>query len=332
MDTRVAYWTENKGVLTLFNTAGQQLKIIPATQAPAYIAAYSAGHPDATDVGRSLGIAPTGTTSGGSAGGMTANQAATQARQAQQDAFDQRRWQEGYDVDKAKFNATLGENQRQYNETFGFEKAKFNAQHGLAEAQQKWREAVDARDHQAAEFWKNRSYELERNQLTRAATNDLYAAKRGPQDWVSYWYRSRGMTPPAGVESVPIEQAIPNWARPVEYGQGAPRAVATAQPEAQAPAATVPAWSQPAQQPAAQPAPAAPVFTRDGVTPGASVAMKTVNGTTTVAEPTLAATGVPGAKTGQTFSLAQFGGEEPAWLRAALSGQEAKIPNWAAPK
>lgn len=162
-----------------------------------------------------------GGTGGPSSAGPSWAQQQSVAQHTAATAEDARRWQEEYDVNKAKFNA----------------------QQGLAEATQKWREATDSRDFGAAEFWKSRAYELQRNAQTMDYTKQLQSMS-GPEDYVKYWYASRGMTTPRGAESVRYEDAIPSWAQPVPYGQGAPTANTTTTTTVPTPTTTTtPAWA-----------------------------------------------------------------------------------------
>src|SRR5206468_413938 len=45
-----------------------------------------------------------------------------------------------------------------------------------------------------------------------------------------YWHRSHGYTPPAGSESVKLEDALPPWAKPAGYGAGAPTSATATTP------------------------------------------------------------------------------------------------------
>lgn len=124
---------------------------------------------------------------------------------------------------------TLTENQRQYNESFGADKAKFNTtvsgrdaagnptlagrQQQLDEAKFNWQQAIDARDFASAEKYRKLASDLSQNHLTLDYTSMLNS-KKGPEDWVDYWYQSRGMTAPRGAQSIPLEQAVPAWAQP----------------------------------------------------------------------------------------------------------------------
>lgn len=125
-------------------------------------------------------------------------------------------------------NASLAEQQRQFNERFGMDKAMFNittdqkerffnTDDAFRKAVQSWREAVDKRDFEGAEYWKSRAYEMQRSAQTQDAWKTMMG-QTGPRDWVKYWHNSRGMTTPRGEESVPVEDAIPFWARPMAHG------------------------------------------------------------------------------------------------------------------
>ena len=156
----------------------------------------------------------------------------------------------GQDISAANAAAERAQQNQQFQSNQDMERAKFNISQQFNEAQQKWREAVDARDAQAADYWKARTYELQRNQQTMDYTKQLQSMS-GPQDYVKYWYASRGMTTPRGAESVRYEDAIPTWAQPVGYGSdaGALGQAARAQ-------AAVPTWAKPTNAaPAAAPGP-----------------------------------------------------------------------------
>ena len=143
----------------------------------------------------------------------------------------------------AQSAASLAEQQRQFDETFGYNKARGDQAQQLDQAKFEWQKAVDARDSAAADFWKARTYELQRNQQTMDYTKQLQSMS-GPQDYVKYWYASRGMTTPRGAESVPYEQAIPSWAQPVQNDSHAGAFGAAARTQA-------PTWSAPKPAPAA---------------------------------------------------------------------------------
>lgn len=136
---------------------------------------------------------------GGGNGGVSASTAYSQQQQNARDAAD------------------LAERQRQFNETMGYNKARGDQSMQLDQATQKWKEAVDARDYQSAEFWKARAQELQQNNLALNYTQ-LLANKSGPQDWVKYWKLSRGISPVPGEDQVPLDQALPAWARGVTPG------------------------------------------------------------------------------------------------------------------
>lgn len=55
--------------------------------------------------------------------------------------------------------------------------------------------------------------EMRQRELANKAWETMMQTRSGPQDWVKYWYNSRGQTVPAGEESIPVEQALPPWAR-----------------------------------------------------------------------------------------------------------------------
>lgn len=159
--------------------------------------------------------------SGSSESGNLAARLAELQLQSQQLEENRRQFQESFGADKAKYNTTVSGHDAEGNATLA------GRQQALDEARFNEEKANNARDFQAAEYWRARGQELQQNQLTRDVTNDLYASKKGPQDWVDYWYRSRQMTPPAGAESVKVEDAIPAWARgyapgtyPNSSGQG----------------------------------------------------------------------------------------------------------------
>jgi hypothetical protein len=122
----------------------------------------------------------------------------------------------------AQHRASLAEQQRQYDLTMGADKSKFDQKMALDQATQKWREAVDARDFESANFWKSRSQELAQNHLALGYT-DMMSKLTGPRDWVKYGKLSRGQSLAPGEESVPLDQSMPSWARgvnPGSYGYG----------------------------------------------------------------------------------------------------------------
>lgn len=173
MDTKVAYWTEDaNGGLVLFNQSGQKLTTVPVTQAASYIAAYSAGNPAATDLGKSF--AGTGTSSGGG----TAAQTSAAAQQ----------------------QATRVEDARQFDLTQAERKARGDQSMQLDQAKLEWQKAIDARDFSNAEKWKQVSADL--------AERQFKASISGPQDWVKYWRDSRGGAGQAAAAS----PSVPTWA------------------------------------------------------------------------------------------------------------------------
>lgn len=248
----------------------------------------------------------------------------------------------------------LAQNWQKFVEQMGLDKSMFdqrqgldNKRFGLEEAIQNWRMATDARDFEAAEKWRTEAARLARQQFAQSQYTDEAAITqsqnaqtqnylnmllqlRGPQDWARYWHTSRGETTPRGAEAVPFEQAVPAWAQPrmladrasfanaPAWGGGTVGGQAGGLPGGQTQTGGGNNGVPPPPPPAA-PAPTEPVFTSNGVTPGATVQLKTTNGVTTVGEPTLAMTG-PNNRY-MTMPLTQFGGKEPAWLRAAMAGQ-----------
>lgn len=112
-------------------------------------------------------------------------------------------------------------------ETMGMDKAKLNNEAAAADAKQKWQEAIDRRDFTAAEHWKTEANNLAYMNARTAQQNDfsslaqrynesLLAAKKGPQDWASYWSQKRGFAPPAGAGTPdplvnPFGSPPPSW-------------------------------------------------------------------------------------------------------------------------
>lgn len=262
-----AYWVEDdKGNLIVYNGSGQYLDVVPKAAAGDFVARFNQGQRDMTKDYR-LGA---DASSGGSANGpawANVNLRGQELAQSHQ-----------------QFGATLAEQQRQFNETMGKDKSMFDQNLAFQTAQQKWREAVDARDFSAAEYWKARSQELQQNHLALDYTQ-LLSSKSGPQDWIQYARLSRGESPlgtPDG-RTVPLDQALPEWARgfrPGSYpdsrgqtatasfggqpGAGGPAAGAqgSAGPRGvidmvhstmDNPARTSPAWAQGASQPLDKP-------------------------------------------------------------------------------
>lgn len=125
----------------------------------------------------------------------------------------------------------LDEQIRQFNESFGANKARFNIEQQLDEAKFGWQQAVDSRDFEAAEAWREKYHGLDlrrqgqseytdeagisqgQNRLTMDYLNFL-ASQQGPDDWVKYWDTSRGRTTARGDENIPFEQAVPAFAQP----------------------------------------------------------------------------------------------------------------------
>ena len=159
----------------------------------------------------------------------------------------------------------LAERQRQYNETFGFQKAQYNTNTQMAQAQQEWQKAVDARDFASAEYWRNQAFGLQQQQFQEQQYTDqagiaqnqnrqafdytaLLSQMSGPQDYGKYWYASRGMTQPRGEAAIPYEQAIPSAFQPMALPrqqpyQSGPAFAPGGAPAA--PAASVPAFIAP---------------------------------------------------------------------------------------
>lgn len=233
----------------------------------------------------------------------------------------------------AQKQAELAEQQRQFNEKFGFDKAAFNARQAVDEGGLTgyFRGAPtldrDKLSENSYQFSAQQAFDYYRR-LQDLASN--------PRNFVANFFQNRGQAVPPGAQAYgntsqklsamkPFEQFLPEFlgSQGRGYGRGATSGQMAGQ---QAQTSRMDAVPPPPPAIVAQaPAPSAgPVFTRNGVTSGASVNLTTTNGITTP-EPTLAATGVPGANTGQTIPLAQFGGQEPAWLRAALSGGVAQF-------
>lgn len=131
----------------------------------------------------------------------------------------------------------LAQQQQQFLESFGQQKAAFDIRQQFDQAKQRWSEAIDARDYASAERWRaiaqdlnERSLglqaELGRGGLGLQAAQLLCNLRRGPQDWVDYFYRSRGFLPPAGGEPVSLEQALPAFLAALGVQRGSANAPA----------------------------------------------------------------------------------------------------------
>jgi hypothetical protein len=197
-----AYWVEDgNGNLMVYNGSGQYLDAVSKNAAGDFVARFNQGQRDMTKDYRPG--ADTG--SGGGANGpawANVNLRGQELNQSHQE-----------------FGQRLGEEQRQFDARMGQDNSQFNARLGLDQATQKWREAVDARDFDAAEYWKARAQELSQNRLALDYTS-LLASKSGPQDWITYGRLSRQESPlgtPDG-KTVPLDQALPEWARGFKPG------------------------------------------------------------------------------------------------------------------
>ncbi len=116
---------------------------------------------------------------------------------------------------QAQFDARQAQDAHQFDLQYGLNQSR----QALDEATQKWREAIDARDFKAAEYWKARAQELQQNRLALDYTS-LLASKSGPHDWITYGRLSRQESPlgtPDG-KTVPLDQALPSWARGMSPG------------------------------------------------------------------------------------------------------------------
>lgn len=330
MDTNAAYWTEDaNGNLLVYNGQGQFLDRVPKAAAPTFVARFSQGQRD-----MAKDYSPEAQSSGGSGGsngpawaniglrGQELNQSAAQFGQRLSE--EQRQFNERFHMDKAIHNNNLGEQQRQFNERMGMDKSMFDQRMGLETATQKWREAVDARDFEAANFWKARAQEIQQNQLAMQYTN-LLANQTGPQDWIKYGRLSRGESPVSDDDgkTVPLDQAIPPWARGMTPGSMSPTIAngpawarpQTAQPQQQQSQAQQP---QPVtQQPITQQPTPQRATIEQGAVGGAGVTQVTKDGTTT-APTSWTVRDMPGAKNPVTFDAAQWGGALPSWFKGAV--------------
>jgi len=236
VDTRAAYWiTDENGNLQVYNGNGQYLDIVPKNAAGDFVARFNQGQNDMAKDYRP------GASSGSDNGPAWAN-IGLRGRELEQSG--------------QQFGAKLAEDQRQFDQTMGKDKSMFDQNMALQQATQKWREATDARDFEAANFWKSRAQELQQNSLALENTK-LMASLSGPQDWIKYGRLSRGESPlgtPDG-QTVPLDQAGPAWARgvmPGTYGYGpetmSSRGFGGSQGGAGAGASALPAWAQPKGQ------------------------------------------------------------------------------------
>lgn len=184
--------------------------------------------------------------------------------------------------------AKLAENVRQFGVTQGLAEAKFEWEQAVAtgdrDSAERWKQryfqldaAKDTRDEgrfgleqgrfgleQRRADLDDRRFGLEQNRDVREQNElafrylqSLMESRRGPQDWVDYWYRSRGQTPPAGSEPVAFEDALPPWAQPralpatqsaattsTNFGAaGAPAAAAAIPTAAGTTGPALPAWA-----------------------------------------------------------------------------------------
>ena len=344
-DTRAArYVRDRNGNLNVYNAKGQYLDTIALKDADAFIARFNQGQTDlATDYspeGLAAAAAKAAKTAGGGAGdGPAWANANLRGAELEQGA--------------KQFGQTLAEQRRQYDETFGADKAKFNTEMQFTQAKQNWQQAVDARDFDAAEYWKGRAQELNQNQLAMQYTNML-AGLTGPQDWIKYGRLSRQESPlgtPDG-QTVPLDQALPAWARGFQPGTypdsrgKAPGAFADAGQRA-APPVAPPGGQAPLGAPPAsmfQPKAAPPVVAQAGAIPQVNVptqvpvgsSLRTPGGSSWVPTPTQTTTVHPGSdyfeKGGQPIVPAPrtpsaptdfsfVGGQKPAWFEAAMAGK-----------
>lgn len=195
-----AYWTEDaNGNLMVYNSQGQYLDSVGKNAAGDFIARFSQGQRDMTK-----NYAPGATNSGDANGPAWANVGLR-----------------GKELDQShqEFGSKLAQDQSQFAASQGQQQSQFSARLDLDQATQKWREAVDNRDFQAAEYWKARAQELNQNHLALDYTN-LLASKSGPQDWIKYGRLSRQESPlgtPDG-QTVPLDQALPEWAQGFKPG------------------------------------------------------------------------------------------------------------------
>lgn len=195
MDTNAAYWTEDaNGNLLVYNGQGQFLDTVPKAAAPTFVARFSQGQRD-----MSQDYSPEAQSSGGSNGPAWAN-VGLRGQELNQSA--------------AQFGQNLAEERRQFNERLWADKSMFDQRMALDTVTQRWREAVDSRDFEAAEYWKARAQELNQNQLAMQYTN-LLASQTGPQDWIKYGRLSRGESPTSDENgrTIPLDQALPAWAQ-----------------------------------------------------------------------------------------------------------------------
>lgn len=203
-----AYWVEDaNGNLMVYNGTGQYLDAVSKNHAGDFIARFNQGQRDMT-VDYRPG-ADTGSSTGGSNGPAWAN-VGLRGREI--------------DIGHQQFGDRMAEDRRQFDARLDQDASQFNARHGLEEATQRWREAVDKRDFEAANFWKSRAQELQQNSLALDYTKHL-SSLSGPQDWIKYGRLSRQESPlgtPDG-QTVPLDKALPEWARgvtPGTYGYG----------------------------------------------------------------------------------------------------------------
>lgn len=206
MDTNAAYWQNDAdGNLMVYNGKGEYLDTIPQKYAADFTARFNQGQRDLSVDYTPEGQARAAKTASGS-GDATAwanvnlrgAELAESAKQAGQ---------------------RLAEDSRQFNETFGMNKARGDQEMQLSQAKQRWQEAIDARDFEAANYWKARSQELQQNSLALDYTKTL-AGLTGPQDWIKYGRLSRQESPlgtPDG-KTVPLNEALPAWAQGFKPG------------------------------------------------------------------------------------------------------------------
>lgn len=187
-----------------------------------------------------------------------------------------------------QFNETLGFNKGRFNAEQGLAEAKFEWERavnaGDRDSAERWKQryfqldaAKDTREEgrfgleqgrfgleQRRADLEDRRFGLEQNRDVREQNElafrylqSLMESRKGPQDWVDYWYRSRGQTPPAGSEPVAFEDALPPWAQPralpaaqsaattsTNFGAAAAPAAAAAIPTATGTTGpTLPAWA-----------------------------------------------------------------------------------------
>jgi hypothetical protein len=229
---------------------------------------------------------------------------------------DRRQFNERMGMDKAIFNTRFPEEQRQFNERLGFDRARFDTEFGEDRFRDRrnFGEDVfrDRRNFGEGQFRTDADIALQQNRQSFDYQNMLADLRKGPQDWVAYWYRSRGMLPPAGAEPVAIEDAVPAWAQPRELPT---RAAATA----------APAWADQVAAPAAAKAAPAPLATPQKTLDLAQTSSLAAP-VATAAPPAWAKTGAAGMPQGA--QLADYKGT-PVSLSNYAVEQLRKNPAWA---